>query len=102
MKYLESYEDKYLHLNQKVGQDIKDKLLYKEGDVVFIKYDDGNPHGFYEGPAEILFVRKFMKNNTGYGVVGLGGNPDYYFEVDDSDIERKLDPHEVSAIKYNI
>lgn len=102
MKYLESYEDKYVYLNQKVDQDIKDKLPYKEGDVVIIKYEDGNPLNFYEGPAEILFIRKFIKSKIGYGVVQFGGNPDRYFEVDESDIERKLDPHEVSAIKYNI
>jgi len=101
-----TYEDRILFDNQKVSQDIKDKLKYKEGDVVEINETEGNTIEI----VEIIFVRKpfvdelrVNKNKMIYGVVKLGYDPDnYYFEIPESKIIRKLEPHEISALKYNI
>lgn len=100
------YEDRFLFDDQKVTKKIKNKLKYKEGDVVEINETEGNTIEI----VEIIFVRKFEKNPNrtflqttyGYGVIKLGSNPNYYFEIPESKIIRKLEPHEISEIKYNI
>jgi len=103
MKYLESYGDRYLFDDQKVDKYIKDNLKYKEGDTVYIKRLSHNKDDCYEGIVEIIFVRKFsFKFKFIYGVTQLGQNPDYYFEIDECDIIRKVKDYEISTIKYNL
>ena len=106
MKYIktyESYEDDILFDRQKVSQKVKDTLKYKEGDVVLIE-------SFYEEESivEIIFIRKGAPNDMAnkfiYGVVKLDSDKPKinYIEIPESYIIRKLDPSEVSAIKYNL
>lgn len=86
---------------------IIDKLKYKEGDYVelysFVPRTRGS---FYREDelAEIVFVR-YLNGHVVYGVQYLGGNPDYW-EIPDYDVEneiyRKLEDHEVAALKYNL
>ena len=103
MKYIKKFESKYY---PEMDPRMSALLPYKEGDVVDV-YCASRCDEDIEGIMEIVFVRQRYYEEDDeveiiYGVQYLGEDPDYYVEVSEENIIRKLEPHEIAALKYNL
>jgi hypothetical protein len=106
MKYLKTYESKsqigkYYSRWQENEIDSK----YKVGDVIKVYQEFRvNPlDNIINEIMDIIFIRVYSGRII-YGVNYFDerNGTDWYCEVDDSHILRKLAPHEIEAIKYNL